>query len=70
NNTNAQKWKIEPVSYRPLEDGEYQIKSSIDQNEVVDLAEHAFGSNEHSANVYAYHNYKTENQKWKFTYDK
>ncbi|TKI25142.1 hypothetical protein FC683_24625, partial [Bacillus cereus] len=48
-----------------IPDGEYQIKSSIDQNVIVDLSKNKSG-----ATVHAYQNYKYENQKWKFTYDK
>ncbi|WP_218924481.1 enterotoxin A family protein, partial [Bacillus cereus] len=45
-----------------IPDGEYQIKSSIDQNVIVDLSENKSG-----ASVYAYQNYKYEHQRWKFT---
>ncbi|OTP24823.1 RICIN domain-containing protein, partial [Enterococcus mundtii] len=60
-----QKWKISPVSYQTIKDGEYTIKSSIDQNVVVDLSKV-----ELHGPVHAYEYLGILNQKWIFTYNK
>ncbi|MCY9508636.1 RICIN domain-containing protein [Paenibacillus larvae] len=46
---------------RLLPDGEYQIKSSLDQNVIAELASDEY--------VKASKNYGLDKQKWKFTYD-
>ncbi|EMK2598523.1 RICIN domain-containing protein [Bacillus bombysepticus] len=61
NGGDNQKWDISPVYYRPLENGEYRIKSSIDQHIVVDYATP-------TDNIHAYTNLFLDNQIWLFTY--
>ncbi|PGV16598.1 hypothetical protein COD78_32160 [Bacillus cereus] len=57
---------VEEDTFKPdgnintLPDGEYQIKSSIDQNVVIDVA---------FPKVQAYQNKRLDKQRWKFSYD-
>ncbi|PED43136.1 hypothetical protein CON26_16080 [Bacillus cereus] len=55
--------KDDPKNPRRIPDGEYQIKSSIDQNVVIN------GSNGQS-NLYAYQNNHKDEQIWRFEYNK
>ncbi|OUA94829.1 hypothetical protein BK706_07585 [Bacillus thuringiensis serovar leesis] len=64
NGSKFQKWKVELADPRPLKDGEYQIKSSFNQNLVVDLSNNSDG-----ANVQGYQNLIRKNQQWKFVYN-
>lgn len=61
NGTGAQKWGITPVIHQTIEDGEYQIASSIAPNQVADLTS--------DEKVVTYDNHYGKNQMWKFTFD-
>lgn len=37
NGSNAQKWKVTKTEYRPISDGEYWLKSSLNTNRVIDI---------------------------------
>ncbi|MGG3789108.1 RICIN domain-containing protein, partial [Paenibacillus larvae] len=63
NGTNAQKWLITPVFNQTIENGEYQIKSSLGLT--VELS-----ANSDGGLVTAWYNYYgLDNQKWNFIYD-
>ncbi|WP_163652328.1 RICIN domain-containing protein [Listeria sp. PSOL-1] len=64
NGGNNQKWAVNPVNARILEDGEYYIKSNVDQNKLVTPV-----SIEHDAKISTLQNGKYEGQTWKFVYD-
>ena len=65
NNSNAQKFKfekyVEPVYEHTLEDGTYVIKSAINNNYVLDVAN---GSNISGANVQLYENILIDSQRF------
>lgn len=60
-----QKWRISPVSYQTIKNGEYTIHSSINQNVIVDASKV-----ETDAPVQAYEYLGQLKQKWRFTYNK
>ncbi|MEI4789247.1 RICIN domain-containing protein [Bacillus sp. FJAT-53060] len=62
NGTKAQKWGITSVVNQTIEDGEYLITSSINQNKVADLTS--------DSKVVIYDKHFKNNQKWRFTFNK
>lgn len=65
NNTKAQKWEISAKRISVLLDGEYHIKSCLDNSLVLNLS-----SNRSGSNVNITKNYRYPDQKWKFLYVK
>ncbi|PQA97107.1 hypothetical protein B0A69_03425 [Chryseobacterium shigense] len=61
NNGVNQKWTITPWIGKTIDDGVYQIKSSINSNVVVDLGP--------AHNVIGWQNKYSTNQMWEFTYN-
>lgn len=69
NNTTAQRFKLVPevVKEKTIEDGEYIINSSKDENKVINLKD---GKTANNTNVNIYQNNNVGSQKWIITYQK
>lgn len=69
NNTTAQRFKLVPevVKEKTIEDGEYIINSSKDENKVINLKD---GKTSNNTNVNIYQNNNVGSQKWIITYQK
>ncbi len=64
NNSNAQRWTLDEIEI--VNDGKYNIVSSLSENKVIDIASN---SNENGTNIQLYKTNNTSAQEWEIKYN-